>query len=62
MRVVVSGGFMRKRSASVGTAAYWIEIFEEQVSREAAKRRGAETPPEGPLPEPSAGEQPPKLS
>lgn len=30
---------MRKPSARVGTAAYWIEIFEEQVAREAAKRK-----------------------
>ncbi len=42
--MVVSGGFMRKQSARVGTAPYWIEVFEEQVERERAARRPV--PPE----------------
>ena len=36
--MVVSGGFMRKPSARVGTAAYWLEVFYEQVERERALR------------------------
>jgi hypothetical protein len=47
--MVVSGGFMRKPSARVGTAPYWIEVFEEQVERERAARR---LPPPERAPEP----------
>jgi hypothetical protein len=52
--MVVSGGYMRKSSARVGTAAYWIEVFAEQAEREAARRR--EAPPPAPPGEPAPPE------
>ena len=52
------------REARLGTAAYWIEVFNEQAERERALRRGREEapPPDAAPPPALEDEKTPKLS